>query len=122
MIDLNGKISHLGTITLRGKEAVSLLKWSGQQGYFEHNETKIIINENSTDTEIAYQYYSKRTASTFCPDHRDKVKDLSCRQCLVESLKKSVDLAIDTLDPDMSRLDIIQLRESLIRRREGYGN
>lgn len=58
----------------------------------------------------------------FCPDHRDKVRGLSCRQCLVESLKKSVDLAIDELDPDMSRLDIIQLRETLIRRREGYGN
>ena len=65
--------------------------------------------------------FDKRTPP-FCPDHRDKVRDLSCRQCLVESLKKSVDLAIDTLDPDMSRIDIIQLRELLIRRREGYGN
>ena len=57
-----------------------------------------------------------------CPDHRDKVRDLSCRQCAVESHAKSVDIAIDTLDPDMARHEIVQLRELLIRRRSAIGN
>lgn len=62
-----------------------------------------------------------RPALPLCPDHRDKVRDLSCRQCTVESLKKSVDLAIDTLDPDMSRSELVQLRETLLRRRNEIG-
>lgn len=58
----------------------------------------------------------------FCPDHRDKVKRLSCRQCLVESLSKTVDIAIDGLDPDMSRVDIVRLRERLLFRLSQHGN
>lgn len=57
----------------------------------------------------------------FCSDHRDKVRDLSCRQCTVESLLKSIDIAIDVLDPDMSRQEIVQLRERLILRRSDIG-
>jgi hypothetical protein len=53
----------------------------------------------------------------FCPDHRDKLKDKPCRQCEVEALTKSVDIAIDQLDPDMARWDIVNLRETLIRRK-----
>jgi len=53
----------------------------------------------------------------FCPDHRDKVRGLSCRQCAIESLLKSVDIAIDALDPEMERHDIVNLREKLIRQR-----
>lgn len=56
-------------------------------------------------------------ALPLCPDHRDKVKGLSCRQCAVESLNKSIDKAIDELDPEMPRSAIVELRELLIRRR-----
>ena len=55
----------------------------------------------------------------FCPDHRDKVSGLPCRQCAIEILMKSLNLAIDRLDPEMSRQEIVELRELLIRRK-GY--
>lgn len=52
----------------------------------------------------------------FCPDHRDKVRGLSCRQCLIESLQKTIEIAIDRLDPEMGHYEIITLREKLIQR------
>ena len=64
--------------------------------------------------------FEPRPILPLCPDHRDKCRDLPCRQCAVESLLKSVDLAIDELDPDMMRYQIVQLREKLIRRRSDY--
>jgi ribosomal protein L7/L12 len=42
---------------------------------------------------------------------------MSCRQCAVESLLKSVDIAIDKLDHEMGQGEITELRELLIRRR-----
>ena len=56
-----------------------------------------------------------------CPDHRDKVKRLTCRQCAVESLGKTIDDAIEALDPGMTLSEIVTLREKLIRRREYIG-
>lgn len=65
---------------------------------------------------------ASREMLQLCPDHRDKVRGLSCRQCAVESHAKSIDMAIDALDPDMERYEIVQLRELLIRRRRDIGN
>jgi ribosomal protein L7/L12 len=53
----------------------------------------------------------------FCPDHRDKVSGMSCRQCAVEYLMKSINIAIDKLDHEMARNEITELRELLIRKR-----
>lgn len=58
----------------------------------------------------------KLPALPFCPDHRDKVRGLSCRQCLIESLQKTIEIAIDRLDPEMGHYEIITLREKLIQR------
>ncbi len=59
----------------------------------------------------------ERPMLPLCPTHRDKVRGQSCRQCMIEALFKLVDAAIDELDPDMLKVDIVLLRERLIQRR-----
>lgn len=36
----------------------------------------------------------------FCPDHRDKVQGLSCRQCEIERLTKLVERASEGVSPE----------------------
>lgn len=60
-MDLDGKISPLGSVQARGKEAVEVLKTSGfYTATFTHNGITLVVYEDSTEREIAYQYEWKR--------------------------------------------------------------
>lgn len=53
-----------------------------------------------------------------CPDHRDKVKGKNCLQCRVEYLENSLRRVMDTLDPEMEPISIVNLLEYLASRQE----
>jgi len=55
-----------------------------------------------------------------CSNCRDKISGLPCLKCTVDRYKKFVDVIVETLDPEMRRNDICELREKAIRLNSDY--
>lgn len=61
MIDLEDKIPGFGTAGTRGMAARKVLKQMGEQtGTFKQNDISIVVDQDSTEMELMYQYQMKR--------------------------------------------------------------
>lgn len=82
-----------------------------------------VICELIGDTkEEAAHFLRARVATTkrlpLCPDHRDKVKNKHCLMCRIEYLENTLQHVMDSLDPEMEPVSIVNLLEYLVTRQE----